>query len=83
MINLSPAVADELGLDPFLGPGALISAVGRGFAVSAGFRPGDLIRSVNGRRIESVRDLNAALETPGRGWQIVLERNGQTITANF
>ncbi len=83
VINLSPAVADELGLDPFLGPGVLISAVGRGFAVGAGFRPGDLIRSVNGSRIGNVRDLNAALETPARGWQITLERNGQTITANF
>jgi len=83
VINLSPATADELGLDPFLGPGVLVSGVGRGFAVGAGFRPGDIIRSVNGRRIESVRDLVSALETPSRGWQITLERGGQTITANF
>ncbi|MGA0606850.1 Do family serine endopeptidase [Phenylobacterium sp. VNQ135] len=83
VINLSPAVADELGLDPFSGPGVLISGVGRGFAVGAGFRPGDMIRSVNGRRVETVRDLVTALETPSRGWQISLERGGQTITANF
>ncbi|WP_309091986.1 Do family serine endopeptidase [Phenylobacterium sp.] len=83
VINLSPAVADELGLDPFSGPGVLISGVGRGFAVGAGFRPGDIIRSVNGRRVASVRDLAAALEAPARGWQITLERGGQTITANF
>lgn len=83
VINLSPAVADELGLDPFGGAGVLISGVGRGFAVGAGFRPGDIIRSVNGRRVETVRDLVAALETPSRGWQITLERGGQTITANF
>ena len=83
VINLSPAAADELGVDPFLGPGVLISGVGRGFALGSGFRPGDIIRSVNGRRIDSVRDLVSALEAPARGWQITLERGGQTITANF
>jgi Do/DeqQ family serine protease len=83
VMNLSPAVADELGLDPFLGPGVMISGLGRGFAVGAGFRPGDIVRSINGRRIETVRELVGALETPSRGWQITLERGGQTITANF
>ncbi|MFN3585679.1 Do family serine endopeptidase [Phenylobacterium sp.] len=83
VVNLSPAVADELGLDPFGGPGVLISGLGRGFAAGAGFRPGDIIRSVNGRRVETVRQLVAALEAPSRGWQVVFERGGQTITARF
>lgn len=83
VVNLSPAVADELGLDPFAGRGVLISRLDRGFAVGAGFRPGDIIRGVNGRRVESVRELTAALETPSRGWQIAFERGGQLITARF
>src|SRR5690606_23001218 len=60
VVNLSPAVADELGIDPFLGPGVLVTSIGRGFAMNAGFRPGDLIREVNGRRIGSVADLVSA-----------------------
>ncbi len=40
VVNLSPAVADELGVDPFLGRGVMITNVGRGFAMNAGFRPG-------------------------------------------
>ncbi len=30
VVNLSPAVADELGLDPFAGDGVLVTSVGRG-----------------------------------------------------
>ncbi|WP_374571008.1 Do family serine endopeptidase [Phenylobacterium sp.] len=83
VVNLSPAVADEMGLDPFLGPGVMVSGVGRGFAMNAGLRPGDIIRQVNGQKIQSTRQLADIVGGGGSTWQVTVERNGQTITAQF
>ena len=83
VVNLSPAVAEELGLDPFLGRGVLVTNIGRGFAMNAGLRPGDVIKRVNGRDIGSVRDLSAVLGAGSAQWQVTIERNGQEVTANF
>ncbi|MES2340580.1 MAG: Do family serine endopeptidase [Pseudomonadota bacterium] len=83
VVNLSPAVADELGLDPFSGKGVLVTKMGRGFAMNAGLRPGDLIRRVNGRDIGTVRDLMAVVGTGAGQWQVTIVRGGQEISANF
>jgi S1-C subfamily serine protease len=83
VVNLSPAVAEELGLDPFGGQGVLISKISAGAAQRAGLRPGDLIRSVNGRPIQSVRDLTGAVAVRAAVWQVTIERNGQQVTATF
>ena len=79
VVNLSPAAADEFGLDPFARGVALIQA--DGIAANAGFRAGDIVRSVNGRRVGSVADLSDALRS-GR-WSIVIARGGREITAEF
>jgi Do/DeqQ family serine protease len=81
VVNLSPAVADQYGLDPFL-RGVLVVNAGQGIAVQAGFQPGDIIRGVNGARVDSVAELVAALDS-GQGWRIVLQRGDQQITAQF
>ncbi|MCX7586786.1 Do family serine endopeptidase [Phenylobacterium sp. 58.2.17] len=83
VVNLSPAVAEELGIDPFAGRGVLVTNISRGFAMNAGLRPGDLVRRVNGREIGSVRELAGVLGGGGGQWQVTIERNGQEITANF
>jgi Do/DeqQ family serine protease len=85
VVNLSPALADELGVDPFQGPGVMVIRVGRGFSMNAGLRPGDMIRSVNGREIRTVRDLTAAAAAGAEtgAWQVTIQRNGQPVTANF
>ncbi len=83
VVNLSPAVADELGLDPFLGRGVMVLKIGRGFALNAGLQPGDLIKKVNGRDIGAVSDLRAALTVPGNQWQVTIIRGGQEITGTF
>ena len=83
VVNLSPAVADELGLDPFLGKGVMVLKIGRGFALNAGLQPGDLIKKVNGRDIGAVSDLRAALTVPGNQWQVTIIRGGQEITGTF
>ncbi|QUD88434.1 Do family serine endopeptidase [Phenylobacterium montanum] len=82
VVNLSPAVADELGLDPFAaGKGVLITKVEDGVAAGLGLQPGDLIKQVNGRPIETTAQLQAALAAGGPVWRITLVRNGQVLNA--
>jgi len=84
VVNLSPAVADELGIDPFSAPkGVMISAIDGGNAAMVGLRPGDIVRTVNGRNIASAADLVAVIQSPVRRWQVTIVRGGQTITATF
>jgi len=80
--NLSPALAEELGVDAF-NRGVMVIRVAGGPAAAVGLRPGDIIRAVNGQRIESTRDLVAAAARPARAWQVTIERGGQQITATF
>lgn len=83
VVNVSPAVADELGVDPFAARGVMVINIGRGFAMNAGLRPGDVIKRVNGRDIASVGDLAAMLGQGGGAWQVTIVRDGQEITGNF
>jgi Do/DeqQ family serine protease len=80
--NLSPAVADQLGIDTF-SKGVIITRVGGGPAASVGLQPGDIVRAVNGRQINSVRDLVGAANSAAGAWQLTIERGGQQITATF
>jgi Do/DeqQ family serine protease len=80
VINLSPAAAEELGVDPFA-TGVLVTKAA-GVAAQAGFQPGDLIREVNGREVGSVRELATAVSGQGR-WRMVIERAGQRVEAQF
>ena len=58
--NLSPALADDLRLDPST-DGVVITAVSDGSpAQSLGFKPGDLVVSVNNQKIAKTRDLEKA-----------------------
>jgi S1-C subfamily serine protease len=83
VINLSPAAADQLGLDPFSGVGVVVTSVDGGFAANLGLQPGDFIRSVNGTPIATVANLAAVLATPATGWTIQIERGGHLITAQI
>jgi Do/DeqQ family serine protease len=80
VVNLSPAVALELGGDPFA-KGVLITEI-RGGVAAQYFQPGDIIRQVNGRDISTVAELKAAL-TDSHRWGVVIERQGQRVEGNF
>ena len=82
VINLSPAKAEELGVDPFAGPGVLIVKLD-GVAARAGFQPGDFIRGVNGKTTTTASALAAAVATPARDWAIDVERGGEKGTLRF
>jgi Do/DeqQ family serine protease len=81
LVNLSPAVADQYGVDPFL-KGPLVTAVGEGIAARAGFQPGDIIRAVNGRPTNTVAELAAALAA-ANSWSMVIQRGDQQLTVQF
>ncbi|MGE5501710.1 MAG: Do family serine endopeptidase [Ignavibacteriales bacterium] len=83
VVNMSPAEADTLGIDAFAGQGVLVTRVAQGFAQAAGFQPGDFIREVNGRKIQTTRDLAAATSVASRTWRVTIERNGQIVSADF
>ncbi|HEY1752177.1 MAG TPA: Do family serine endopeptidase [Caulobacteraceae bacterium] len=80
VINLSPAAATDLGLDPFAGTGVVVTAVSGGYAANLGLQPGDFVRKVNGQSVATVAQLSAALATSASAWTITIERGGQTLT---
>jgi S1-C subfamily serine protease len=83
VINLSPATAEEQGLDPSLS-GVMIQAVDRrGFAGRAGFQPGDIIRTINGQAVRSSADLVRLMQGQARAWRLEILRGGETIVATF
>jgi Do/DeqQ family serine protease len=83
VVNLSPAVAEEVGLDPFARAGVVVTKTTAGQAQQVGVQPGDIIRAVNGRDIKNVSDLTSAVVATVRLWQVTIERNGHQLTATF
>ncbi len=78
--NLSPALADDLRLDPST-DGVVITAVTDGSpAQSLGFKPGDLVVSVNNQKIAKTRDLEKATSQASRVWRITIMRGGQQMS---
>ncbi|MCL4713061.1 MAG: DegQ family serine endoprotease [Pseudorhodoplanes sp.] len=81
--NLSPALADELRLDPSA-EGVVILDVANGSpAQQLGFRRGDIVTTVNDRGVAKSRDLEQATGQPSRIWRIVLIRGGQRLAVQF
>jgi S1-C subfamily serine protease len=81
--NLSPALADELRLDPQT-EGVVITNVADGSAAqSVGFQKGDIVVSVNGHDIAKSADLERLTEAGGRLWRITIERGDQQISVMF
>jgi S1-C subfamily serine protease len=77
--NLSPAVADELGLR-VSARGVVVLDVRGGPARRFGFRQGDVLSEVNGVTIETVASLSQILDRRGNGlWDIAVERGGRLL----
>lgn len=80
VVELSPRLAEENGLDPFQkGSGIYVYSVSRRSVAGNYFRPGDIIRSINGRPTKTVKELKSVLGSSGKSWDIELDRNGRTI----
>ncbi|MEM9740947.1 MAG: PDZ domain-containing protein, partial [Pseudomonadota bacterium] len=76
--ELSPRLAEELGRDPF-DTGILVTRVLRNAYARRVVRPGDVIVSVNGEGVDTLRDLEMELAQPRNQWAIEVDRNGRRI----
>ncbi len=81
--TLSPALADELRLDPQT-EGVVITGVAEGSpAQSIGFQKGDIVVSVNSQKIATPADLERVSSAGGRQWRVTINRGGQQISVMF
>jgi serine protease Do len=79
VLNLSPAVAVEVGFDE-AEVGVLVIEVARGsWASRIGLRPGDIILRVNDRKIARVRDVTTATGAGHDRWYLEIRRANKTL----
>jgi Do/DeqQ family serine protease len=79
VVNISPAVADELRIDSSV-EGVVITDLGDDTtAANVGFQKGDIIQQVNSQKIAKTADLERVTRDPSRAWRITLVRGGQTL----
>ncbi len=77
--SLSPALAEELGLDSGLsGVVVLEAGVGSG-ASRMGINTGDIIRTIDDREVRAVDDVLTFQKTPFKPWSMTLTRAGQEV----
>jgi len=79
LVNMSPALGEELDFDPYLS-GVLVSQIKRGtFANGNRLRPGDLILEINGTKVTSTRQAENLLlsEQGAEEWKIQIDRKGR------
>jgi Do/DeqQ family serine protease len=78
--NLSPAVADELQLDPRETGVVVMKLRPDSIARNVGFRRGDIIKKVNRSAVNAVEDLARVADEEPRRWVVTIKRRGKTST---
>jgi S1-C subfamily serine protease len=78
--NLSPALADELGLDSAARGVIILAVTGRSPAARVGFAGGDILATINGRNVTSVAQTRQLLAETARQWQLAIRREGKLLT---
>jgi len=80
--NLSPALAEELRLEPNAGV-VIVEVADGSLAQSFGFQRGDRIISVNNEHIGRTRDLERVAGQQSRLWRVTIERDGKQMSVVF
>ena len=76
--NLSPAVAQELGIDDDSRMGVVVLDVkDKTPAARIGVKRGDIVVAVNNEEVKSVAQLVSVLDLAGGGWRLSVERDGK------
>ncbi len=81
--NLSPALADDLRLDPSAQGVVIVEVTNGSPAQRLGFQKGDLVISVNNNNIAKTRDLNRVASEKNRVWRITILRGGQQMSVEL
>ncbi|MGF1455684.1 MAG: Do family serine endopeptidase [Alphaproteobacteria bacterium] len=83
VVNLSPAFNEENGLDPLDTGVAIIATQPRSLARQARFRTGDILLGINGRTVETVRDLTRILNAEPARWDIEFKRGTRKLRVQY
>ena len=77
--NLSPALAEELRVNP-LASGVIVLSVARGSPASRiGTKPGDFVRAINGEEAPSVARVKSLVRRDASEWRISIQRGDRHI----
>jgi S1-C subfamily serine protease len=80
VMNLSPAVAEELSIDA-VNEGVAVAAVADGSnAQQVGFQKGDILLSINNERVANSRDVERLTKDRQYRWLLQISRGGQVFT---
>ena len=78
--NLSPAVAQQVGVSATRSGVIVLEVPGRTRAEANGVRKGDIVIAINGIEMKDVSDVvEITAKESRRGWQVVLERDGRQL----
>ncbi|EPY02092.1 DegQ family serine endoprotease [Magnetospirillum fulvum] len=80
LVNLNPALTDELGLDSTLTGVMILEIRGGSVAQRLGLQPGDRLLRINDRPVVSVAEARRLLSGELPRWSLTISRNGQTLT---
>ncbi|WP_158818217.1 DegQ family serine endoprotease [Methylocapsa sp. S129] len=79
VINISPAVVEELSIAN-AHEGVVVAEVPEGTtAANVGVQKGDIVLAVNGQKIATTRDLEKASAARPNYWKLTIQRGGQVI----
>ena len=80
VVNMSPAVADELQLDISSEGVAVTDIEPNSSAMRVGFQKGDVILAINREPVKTSKDVERAAKAGGSLWEITINRGGQVLT---
>jgi Do/DeqQ family serine protease len=81
--NLSPALAEELRLDPSAEGVVVLELTQGSIAHRLGFQRGDVVLAINDKRVATSKELERLTRSPAQVWEITILRGGRQVTAQF
>lgn len=78
--NLSPALGEELGMDMALSGVVVMDVTPNSAAANLGFKPGDILKDINGLPTASVKAVLKQLSQKPKSWRITVVRNGRELS---
>jgi Do/DeqQ family serine protease len=83
VVNVSPAVAEELSLETS-NEGVVVSAVEEGSPAGlVGFQKGDMIVAINGEKADTTKRLDELAKERRYVWRVTINRGGEVFTSIF